>query len=263
LPYVAGPDEADNRKVTTMKIAVAGATGRVGSHVVELLEEQGHEAVPMSRRLGVDIVTGEGLDKALDGVERIIDTATGPSPEGRAATEFFETATRNLQAAGHRAGVGGLVVVSIIGIDQLTTGYNKAKLAHERAALAGPVPATVVRAAQFHEFVAQLMQWGTKDDVAYVPAMRTQLVAAHTVAEALVAVTTRGEDIREVAGPREENLAAMARLLAAKRGTPKEVIEVRDPADPDRDKVADDGVLLPGPGALLAGPTYAHWLDAQ
>jgi hypothetical protein len=75
--------------------------------------------------------------------------------------------------------------------------------------------------------------------------------------------SARGEDIREVAGPREENLAAMARLLAAKRGTPKEVIEVRDPADPDRDKVADDGVLLPGPGALLAGPTYAHWLDAQ
>ena len=90
-----------------MKIAVAGATGRVGSHVVELLEEQGHEAVPMSRRLGVDIVTGEGLDKALDAVERIIDTATGPSPEERAATSSSRRprATSRPQASG-RASVG-------------------------------------------------------------------------------------------------------------------------------------------------------------
>ena len=31
------------------KIAVAGATGRVGRHVVDVLEEHGHEAVAMSR----------------------------------------------------------------------------------------------------------------------------------------------------------------------------------------------------------------------
>jgi uncharacterized protein YbjT (DUF2867 family) len=44
-----------------VKIAVAGATGRVGRHVVDVVREQGHEAVAMSRSTGVDLVTGEAL----------------------------------------------------------------------------------------------------------------------------------------------------------------------------------------------------------
>jgi uncharacterized protein YbjT (DUF2867 family) len=34
------------------KIAVAGATGRVGHHVVEVLTERGHDVVPISRTIG-------------------------------------------------------------------------------------------------------------------------------------------------------------------------------------------------------------------
>ena len=64
------------------KIAVAGATGRVGHHVVDILEAEGHDVAPMSRSRGVDIITGEGLAEALTGAEAIIDAATGPSPEG-------------------------------------------------------------------------------------------------------------------------------------------------------------------------------------
>ena len=62
------------------KVAVAGATGRVGRHVVDLLEERGHDVVAISRSLGVDVVTGEGLAKALAGVETVIDAATPASP---------------------------------------------------------------------------------------------------------------------------------------------------------------------------------------
>src|SRR5215207_2926257 len=94
-------------------ISVAGATGRVGRHVVDILESRGYDVVPMSRSLGVDAITGEGLDQALTGVETIVDCATGPSPDQQAATEFFTTATRNLQEAGERAGVRRVVLVSI------------------------------------------------------------------------------------------------------------------------------------------------------
>jgi hypothetical protein len=52
--------------------------------------------------------------------------------------------------------------------------------------LSGPIPAGYLRAAQFHEFVAQLVEWGRQGDMSYVPKMRTQLVAARTVAETLV-----------------------------------------------------------------------------
>src|ERR1051325_2105598 len=99
------------------KIAVAGATGRVGHHVVDILNSQGHEVVPMSRASGVDITTGEGLAEALQGVECIVDAASRPSPDRAEATEFFTAATRNLQSAGEQAGVRRIVVVSIIGCD--------------------------------------------------------------------------------------------------------------------------------------------------
>jgi uncharacterized protein YbjT (DUF2867 family) len=164
------------------KIAVAGATGRAGHHVVDLLTERGHDVVRMSRGEGVDVITGEGLAAALAGVECIVDATSSPSPEQEAATEFFTTAARNLQEAGRRAGVGRVVVVSIIATDRLKGGYGVAKVAHEQATLSGPIPARVLRAAQFHEFVEQLVQWGTQGDVSSVPKMRTQLVAARTSA---------------------------------------------------------------------------------
>lgn len=109
------------------RIAVAGATGRVGRHVVDVLEAGGHDVVPISRSQGVDVITGDGLAAALNGVECVIDTATGPSAEQGAATEFFTTSARNLQEAGSRAGVRRIVVVSIIGTDKFTAGYGAAR----------------------------------------------------------------------------------------------------------------------------------------
>jgi uncharacterized protein YbjT (DUF2867 family) len=250
------------------KIAVAGATGRVGRHVVEVLDQGGHEAVSMSRATGVDVISGEGLARALAGVQCIIDTATGPSPEEAAATEFFTVAAGNLQREGAAAGVARIVVVSIVGTDKFTTGYGVAKRVHERATLSGPVPARVLRAAQFHEFVGQLVDWGRQGDVSYVNEMRTQLVAARTVAEALVAMAvdpepvpaagSSTEPIAEIAGPREESMVAMARLLVARRGDAVRIVGAADPADTD--DLNNSGALLPGPYATLAGPTFEEWL---
>jgi len=252
---------------TGSKIAVVGATGRVGHHAVELLRARGYDPVPISRSQGVDVITGEGLAQALEGVESIIDAATGPSPEEAAATEFFATAARNLQAAGDRAGVRRIVVVSIIGTDRFQGGYGAAKVVHERATLAGPVPALVLRASQFHEFVPQLLDWGAQGDVAYVPRMRTQLVAARTVAEELVDLATDpavaphlGPPFPEIAGPREESLVEAAQLFASRRGDPVRVEGVSDPADPVT-SLAESGGLLPGPDAKLAGPTFEEWLE--
>ena len=200
---------------------------------------------------------------ALEGVTAIIDCATGNSPDGAEAAAFFEAATRNLATAGKRAGVTRAVVVSIIGIDQFDSGYNGAKKVHERAWLDNDLDVRVLRAAQFHEFVGQLLQWGRRGDVAYLPAMRTQLVAARSVAEVLVdlalAESPAGGPIWEVAGPREERLAEMGRLLVAAGDDDVRVEEGSDPADPDAPLYLTDA-LLPGPGARLSGPAYADWL---
>ncbi len=88
-----------------MKIAVVGATGRVGRHVVDVLEGRGHDVVAVSRGHGVDVITGTGLDAALAGVDCVVDVATGPSADRDEATRFFTTAAANLQRASTQAGV--------------------------------------------------------------------------------------------------------------------------------------------------------------
>jgi uncharacterized protein YbjT (DUF2867 family) len=248
------------------KIAVAGATGRVGRHVVEVLEAAGHDVVRMSRSTGVDVVTGEGLSDALAGVEAVVDAASWPSNDQKEATEFFIAASRNLQELGERAGVQRIVVVSIIGADRFTTGYGASKVPHEEAMQSGPIPVRILRAAQFHEFVPLFLEWGRQGDVIYVPQMRTQLVAARTVAEALAdlvngSTPTPETSIPEIAGPREESLVDVAKLVAARRGDSVRIEAVSDPDDPEQTLYAS-GALLPGPDAVLAGPTFEQWLDS-
>jgi uncharacterized protein YbjT (DUF2867 family) len=247
-----------------MKIAVAGATGSLGRHVVDVLKAGGHDVVPMSRASGVDLIAGKGLAPALADVEVVIDAATGPSPDRKAATDFFTTAARNLQQASAKAGVRQVVVVSIIGIDKFRGGYNAAKVAHERAMRAGPVPVRIVRAAQFHELVGRMIEWGRKGDVAYVPTMRSQLVAARTVAETLADLATHRSangGIVEVAGPRPESMVDAAKRLSARRGDGLRVEGVSNPDDPDH-ALYEAGALLPGKRAILRGPTFQAWLEA-
>jgi uncharacterized protein YbjT (DUF2867 family) len=249
-----------------MRIAVAGATGRAGRHVADALRQQGHEVVPIARSVGVDLISTVGLAEALEGVDVVVDAATAPSPEQEPATDFFTTAARNLQEIGRQAGVQRIVVVSIIGVDRSVGGYGVAKQAHEQASLEGPVPVRILRAAQFHELVPQLIEWGRQNGVAYVPRMRTQLVAARTVGMALAGLATEPgpatTEIPEIAGPREENLAEMARLYAISRGLPVRVEEAGDPADPDS-RLYESGGLLPGPHALLAGPMFEQWVRGE
>lgn len=247
---------------TRKRIAVAGATGRVGRHVVDVLGERGHDVVPMSRTTGVDVITRDGLAAALSGVDAIVDASTGPSAEEEPATAFFTTAARNLHEEGQRAGVQRIVGISIIATDRFTGGYGAAKVAHERALEAGPVPVRILRAAQFHEFVGQLMEWGRQGDVVYVPEMRMQPVAARAVAEALADLATTDapapDTIPEIAGPRAEQLVDLARQLAARQHDDARIQGVHDPNDAE---LYESGALLPGPHAMLAGPTFAEWLD--
>ena len=252
------------------KIAVAGATGRVGRHVVDVLEAQARDVVPISRSRGVDVITGEGLPEALAGVELVIDAATQPLNDQAAATAFFTTSARNLQEVGEEAGVQRIVMVSIVGADRFKGGFLAASAAHEQALLAGPVPVRILRATQFHEFVPQMVEWGRQGDVIYVPRLRTQLVAARTVAEALVGLAdvawrlpeSVGAAIPELGGPREERLVEVARLLVSRRSEPLRIEEVSNEADPDHG-LLENGGLLPGRDATLAGPTFEEWLDAS
>src|SRR5499426_2856366 len=88
-------DSSANSKGTAMKIVVIGGSGLIGSKLVANLRARGHEALAASPDSGVNTLTGEGLAAALEGASAVVDVSNSPSFEEAAATEFFETSTRN------------------------------------------------------------------------------------------------------------------------------------------------------------------------
>src|SRR5512142_956279 len=115
-----------------MKIVVIGGTGLIGSRTVGRLRGAGHEAVAAAPDTGVDTVTGEGLEAALDGAEVVIDLANSRSFEPSAAMEFFTVHEQHLLAAEAHAGVPHHVALSIVGCDRSQdVGYFRAKVAQE------------------------------------------------------------------------------------------------------------------------------------
>jgi len=65
-----------------MKIVVIGGSGLIGSKVVTMLTQQGHQALPASPKSGVNTLTGEGLAMVLEGAAIVVDVSNSPSFEG-------------------------------------------------------------------------------------------------------------------------------------------------------------------------------------
>ena len=198
----------------TMRIAVAGATGNIGARTVAVLEQAGHEVVRISRSLGVDLTTGDGLDAALTGVETVIDATSYEAADRDDAVAYFGTTTRNLLAAEERAGVHHHVLLSIVGVDRIEGNAHYAgKREQERLVTEGPVPWTIVPATQFHDFAATVTSWTEKDGVAAIPPLLVQPIAPADVADILTEIATGAPQghYRDVAGPEPQDLVDMAR----------------------------------------------------
>ena len=241
-------------------IAIAGGTGMVGRRVVESVRRYGADPIVMARSTGVDLTTGAGLDKVLEGVDAVIDVTNIVTQNRRRATEFFETSTRHLLKAEECHGIKHHVLLSIIGIDRVGLGYYQAKLAQEDLVRQGPVPWTILRATQFHEFAAQML--GDRP-VAVIPSMLSQPVAAQDVADELVRLATAPAAgmAPELAGPQEERIPDMARRLASARDRRPLVIAVPLPGSTGRGMRT--GALLPtGPGPR-GTQTFEEWLQDQ
>jgi uncharacterized protein YbjT (DUF2867 family) len=105
--------------VPVMRVPVVRATGNIGSRTVAVLEREGHDVVRISRSLGMDLSTGDGLDAALAGVAAVVDATSSPPADQAATVALFGLATGNLLAAEQRAGVAHHVPLSIVGGDRI------------------------------------------------------------------------------------------------------------------------------------------------
>ena len=246
-----------------MRIAVAGGTGTVGHHVVDVVRETGHEPVVLTRSTGVDLVTGVGLADALAGVDVVIDVSSTQTLSDAASRAFFGSVTRNLLAAEAAAGVAHHVALSIVGSDAAPYGYYAGKVLQEQLVADGPIPWTILRATQFHEFASQLYSRMKLGPVVVAPAMQSQPIAAREVAERLVAlaVAEPAGRVTDLAGPRVERMSDMVRHWATATGQRGRVVEMPLPGAYGR--AMRDGTLVAEPGSDLGVQTFDEWVALE
>ena len=133
-----------------MRIAIAGATGLIGSQLTALARKEGHDVVEISREAGIDLLAPDGLAEVLAGADAVVDVTACPMDQ---AGTFFPAVARNLGGAATAAGVRRSVVLSIVGVDRSPDyDYYVAKLAQEQAYRETAPGAVVLRATQFHDF---------------------------------------------------------------------------------------------------------------
>jgi uncharacterized protein YbjT (DUF2867 family) len=244
-----------------MKVVVIGGTGRVGSQVVGMLAEQGHDAVAASPSTGVNTVTGEGVDDVLRGADVLVDVSNSPSFEETEATTFFENSTETLLTAEAAAGVRHHVALSVVGTEELaaTSGYFRAKLLQERLIGKGSVPYTIIHATQFFEFLTDIIDTATQDGTVHVPPANMQPISTADVAKAVAhrAIGAPVNGIEEIGGPEKLRMAELFRATLAPLDDPREVLE-----DPEAlywgAKIGED-TLCPDEGATLSDTTLRQW----
>jgi uncharacterized protein YbjT (DUF2867 family) len=250
-----------------MKIVVIGGTGLIGSKVVNILRQGGHEVVAASPSKGVNTLTGEGLTEALTGAQIVVDVANSPSFEDKPALEFFETSGRNLLAAEQAAGVRHHVALSVVGTDRLTesgpgslSGYFRAKMSQENLIKASGIPFTIVHATQFFEFVKSIAQSATGASSIRLSSVLMQPIASDDVAAA-VAEVALGQPINgmiEVAGPDRIRQDELVRQYLSATGDTQQVIT--DDKAGYFGIAVNDQSLVPRDNPQLGPTHYEDWL---
>ena len=246
-----------------VRVVVAGASGDLGSRVARQVADRGHEVVPASRRTGVDLVSGAGLDEALAGADAVVNCADDPS-RGDWVTVY---GARRLADAAAAQGVH-LVHISIVGIDDHPLGYYRRKLRAEQGIAAAGGPATVLRATQFHSlaaFFARKLSIGpltaTIGEMAFQP-VDTDWVAERLADLALGPRPTAYLRATDVAGPDVLTIGEIATLLRAHRGASAPHV-VRLPPLGGTLRAFAERRNVPTPGeAQTGGRTFAEWVAA-
>lgn len=200
-------------------VLVTGGTGLVGREVVVRLGDEGHRVRVLTRsgRAGGrveavrgDVATGEGLEAAMAGADVVIHAAT----DGRNATAVDDEGTARVLDAAAAAGVSHFVYPSIVGAERSTFGYYRSKVAAEQRVEAGPVPWSIFRFTQLHDFLALTLDGLSRSPVMPVPkGFRLQPLETRVAARRLVELVAAGPGgrVAELGGPEEWESRDLAR----------------------------------------------------
>jgi uncharacterized protein YbjT (DUF2867 family) len=224
------------------RLLVTGATGTLGHRVVGEATEAGHQVRALSRKPRVgytgvhwaqgDLVTGDGIDAALEGVDTVIHCATQPT-----GGKDVVSATTLISAA-RRAGVGNIVYVSIVGIDRIPLPYYKAKLRVEEALAASGLGHTIVRVTQFHDLIETMFSIQRfSPALVAIRGVRFQPIDTRDVATHLVSLIDNepAGRVADIGGPDVHKHDDLGRMYLSSLGSRRRVL------------------ALPAPGGIVAG----------
>lgn len=251
------------------KIAVLGASGNFGSALSDKLEQQGHDVVRISRSHGVDVMSPEGLERALDGVDIVVDALHIDALGAQKSIEFFTRAARNVVQAAQANGVGRIVCLSIAGATNPEVnhrnGHYQGKAAQESFYQEADIPSTTVRSSQWFELIPVLVHRVTKGPLSIMPSMLLAPAAMSDVVTYIADLVSEPRPARNeivaVRGPQVDSAANFARRILAVKGSidgvqPKTIREA-----PYLGRGIANGGLIPA-DAHVTTTTIDEWLGA-
>lgn len=244
-----------------MKIAVIGATGLIGSKLVIALRAREQEVVAASPSSGVNTLTREGLEQALEGTDVLIDVTNTSTFGDSSAFDFFRRSGHNLRSVAVASGVRHHIALSVVGTDRLVeSDYFRAKMVQENLVRSSGTPFTIVRSTQFFEFCNGIVNMAADGNVLKLSNAWMRPVAADDTVKVLteVALGKSANDTVEVAGTELFRLDDLARTLLTANEDPRPVIT--DNAARYFDVELAQRTLLPDPGAMSGKTRFEDWL---
>ncbi|MHB9285558.1 SDR family oxidoreductase [Halobacteriales archaeon Cl-PHB] len=249
---------------------LTGATGTLGTALRPRLAEAGHEVVAASRSppaggaadavewVELDLASGRGLESAIADAEVVVHAASAPQGDSDAVDVV---GTKRLLAAAEDAEVANVCYVSIVGVEEIPYSYYEHKLAAERAIEDSEVPSTIVRATQFHEFVAEMLEMVGKLPVWPLPTkFRLQPIAAAEAAEAVVdhASPAPGGRVPVVGGPEVRTVGELATTYRESLGCRRPIVRLPLPGGVASGFRAGEATC---PDRAVGETTWEQWLE--
>ena len=249
-----------------MRVLVTGGSGVLGRHVTRELVERGHYVTVASRNprpiagastAPMDLGSGAGLEAVL-GHDTVVHLASDPFH----TMEVDIEGTRRLLARSAAAGVGHIVAISIVGVDDHPFPFYRVKVAMEHEVRSGDVPWTILRATQFHELLPRFVEMLPNIGVVPAPArVPLQTVDESVVARRLADLVDQGPSgrVADLGGPEVLEATEIVRRYLRRIGSHRPVVPF--PLFGRWARAFRDGRMLVEEGG--AGPTYDDHLASM
>jgi uncharacterized protein YbjT (DUF2867 family) len=216
-----------------------------------------------------DLVTGAGIEQAVDGVDVIAHCATGAADGGvRGLTYRYSRATdveptRRMLDLARSKGSPHVVYISIVGVDAIPLGYYRAKLETEAVIASSGLPSSILRTTQWHTLAWEFCERFTRLPVVLVPkGVRSQLLDASEVSERMAKLVTSRTSGRvpDMGGPHVLEFADIVRAYLRATGKKRAVASVRFPGKTMRAFAGGHNLAPEHPDGKI---TWGDWLAAN